>query len=89
MYGIYKGLEHLAKSYIVHRDIKISNIFFNKYKSPKIADFGFAIRANTTFKDANIGSPLYMSPEGLLYRQYGPKTDVWSFGVLLYELVNG
>lgn len=82
-------MEHLAKNYIVHRDIKISNIFLSKNKSPKIADFGFAIRANIPFKDVNIGSPIYMSPESLLYRQYGPKTDVWSFGVLLYELVYG
>ena len=37
-----------------------------KNGTPKIADFGFAIKANTNFKDLNIGSPLYMSPEGLL-----------------------
>lgn len=74
---------------IVHRDIKISNIFLTKNKTPKIADFGFATKANKLFKDLNIGSPLYMSPEGLLYNQYGPKTDVWAFGVLLYELING
>ena len=56
---------------------------------PKIADFGFAIKSKSLFKDVNIGSPLFMSPEGMLYNQYGPKTDVWSFGVLLYELLHG
>jgi serine/threonine protein kinase len=35
---------------------------------PKIADFGFATKAKNNFKDVNIGSPLYMSPEGLIYR---------------------
>lgn len=79
----------MARNSIVHRDIKISNIFISKNGTVKIADFGFAIKANKLFKDLNIGSPLYMSPEGLLYNQYGPKTDVWSFGVLLYELING
>lgn len=62
VYGIYKGLEHLAKNYIVHRDIKVSNIFLSKNGVPKIADFGFATTAKSPFKDVNIGSPLYMSP---------------------------
>jgi serine/threonine protein kinase len=82
-------LGHLAQNHIVHRDIKVSNIFLSKNGIPKIADFGFAIKANTMFRDVNIGSPLYMSPESLIYRQYGPKTDIWSFGVLIYELVTG
>lgn len=60
-----------------------------KKNHPKIADFGFAIKSTEKFKDLNIGSPLYMSPEGLLHNTYGPKTDVWSFGVLLYELLHG
>ena len=37
----------------------------------------------------NIGSPLYMSPEGYRENLYGPKTDVWAFGVVLYELLHG
>lgn len=56
----------MSKNSIIHRDIKISNIFIAKNGTPKIADFGFAIKANTNFNDLNIGSPLYMSPEGLL-----------------------
>jgi serine/threonine protein kinase len=55
----------------------------------KLADFGFAIRANANFKDIAIGSPVYMSPEGLINNFYGPKTDVWSFGILIYELLHG
>jgi len=37
----------------------------------------------------NIGSPLYMSPEGFIDNVYGPKTDVWAFGVVIYELLHG
>lgn len=37
----------------------------------------------------NIGSPLYMSPEGYIDNIYGPKTDVWAFGIVLYELLHG
>ena len=37
----------------------------------------------------NIGSPIYMSPEGLIRNIYGPKTDVWAFGILIFELLHG
>lgn len=43
----------------------------------------------TNFRDLNIGSPLYMSPEGILDNVYGPKTDVWAFGIMIYELYHG
>lgn len=46
---------------IVHRDLKVSNIFVHK-GTYKLGDFGFAIRANQVFKDIAIGSPVYMSP---------------------------
>jgi serine/threonine protein kinase len=41
------------------------------------------------FRDLNIGSPLYMSPEGFVDCIYGPKTDVWAFGILIFELLHG
>lgn len=55
-------MEELSKNSIIHRDVKLSNIFLTKKKAPKIADFGFAIKSTIRFKDLNIGSPLYMSP---------------------------
>ena len=55
----------------------------------KIGDFGFATRCNSEFRDASIGSPAYMAPEGLVSNIYGPKTDVWSFGMLIYEIIHG
>lgn len=52
---------YLANNQIVHRDLKVANIFISN-GSAKIADFGFAKVTKFKFKDANIGSPIYMSP---------------------------
>lgn len=41
------------------------------------------------FFDLDIGSPLYMSPEGMIDHMYGMKTDVWAFGIILFELLHG
>ena len=66
----------------------MANIFIQDGRA-KIADFGFARLTHGKFKDINIGSPIYMSPEGLIENIYGPKTDVWAFGMLIYELLHG
>ncbi len=79
---ILEGLIELEKKNIIHRDIKIDNVFKSK-GTYKLADMGFAIYAKQKIMDANIGSPMYMAPEGLISGIYGPTTDVWSFGMLL------
>lgn len=85
---IFQGLLYLETMSIIHRDIKGANILISRGKA-KIGDFGFATRCKSDFKDASIGSPAYMSPEGLLDNIYGPKTDVWAFGILVYEILHG
>lgn len=86
IYETYSALKYLSDNHIIHRDLKVANIFLNNGVS-KIADFGFAKKLKSCderFKDINIGSPIYMSPEGLINNVYGPKTDVWAFGVFIY-----
>tara|TARA_B110000211_G_scaffold233397_1_gene299507 strand:+ start:242 stop:1339 length:1098 start_codon:yes stop_codon:yes gene_type:complete len=86
-YEILDALEYLFKNDILHRDIKPQNILINN-NSIKISDFGFAksFEKNeliTTF----CGSPLYMAPEIILNREYTYMSDIWSLGVVLYELL--
>lgn len=59
---------YLNENNIVHRDLKPANIFLTANGIPKIADFGFSVKSSQAFKDINIGSPIYMSPEALLKR---------------------
>ena len=87
----YQGLRYLAGLNIIHRDFKIANIFLSNGVA-KLADFGFAQRlrhAEERFTDVNIGSPVYMAPEAMIENLYGPKTDVWAFGIFVYELLHG
>jgi len=86
-YEILDALEYLYKKEILHRDIKPENILIHN-NSIKITDFGFAksFEKNeliTTF----CGSPLYMAPEIILNREYNYSSDIWSLGVVLYELL--
>lgn len=55
----------------------------------KIADFGFAKPLNKLKNEMNVGTPIYMSPETLIKSQYNSKTDIWSLGVVFYELLYG
>lgn len=61
-----------------------------KDKIAKIADFGFAKRATSNPKQTvNVGSPLYMSPQSLKQNIYTVKSDIWSLGIILFEMLHG
>lgn len=77
----------------MHRDIKSANILFHQGKV-KVADFGFAKFIEETHKDSRqtntiLGTPMYMSPQLLGSEPYSTKCDIWSTGVLFYELLFG
>jgi serine/threonine-protein kinase ULK/ATG1 len=98
------ALKYLYRNNIVHRDLKPTNILINgkyPYDTLKLADFGFSRyfgsedqeQNNTEHKDFMMtsfcGTPMYMAPELLGDRKYTNKADLWSFGVIMYEMLYG
>jgi serine/threonine protein kinase len=84
---ILEGMKYLYDNNIMHRDIKPANFLIHNH-SIKITDFGFAksFEQNELYSTF-CGSLLYMSPEILKNQQYTYNTDLWSLGVILYELI--
>lgn len=76
---------------IIHRDIKPSNILLDKDGTPRLTDFGIAHFNNlqTITSDGQMGTALYMAPEIVSEKPVSHHVDIWSFGVLLFEMVTG
>jgi serine/threonine protein kinase len=84
------ALEYAAREGIVHRDIKPANIMIDSGTEVKIADFGAAVLKKTgVVQTAALGSPYYMSPEHIEGRALTFHSDMYSLGVVLYELLTG
>ena len=90
---ILRGLEHAHSKGIVHRDIKPGNVMLTKGGVAKITDFGLAklTQGNTvqTAADSILGTPLYMSPEQAFGESVDQRSDLFSLGTMLYELLTG
>ncbi len=92
---IAHALEYAHKHNIIHRDVKPSNILLTESGDPMLADFGIAkiieedATLDLTGTRAIIGTPEYMSPEQGLGKKTDPRSDVYSLGVVFYELITG
>jgi serine/threonine protein kinase len=96
------ALEHAHRNGVVHRDIKPANIFMVHGEQPKLVDFGIARAPNrahdgmayedecfTLFQNNLLGTPNYMSPEQAMGKQVDARTDIYSLGAVMYEMLVG
>jgi len=82
------GLSHMHGHSVVHRDLKSSNIFLSgKRRQLRIGDFGISrMLESTAFAESCVGTPAYMAPEVMQSERYDYMADMWSVGVIVYEL---
>ena len=94
--GLLGGLAHAEERGIVHRDLKPENIMVTSQGTVKIADFGIAKAtsaaapgANLTTTGTTLGTPRYMAPERAMGQEVGPWSDLYSVGIMVFELLVG
>ncbi len=87
------GLHHAHENGVIHRDIKPANVLLTAEGRAKVVDFGLAkdAEANTilTLSGSVMGTPSYMSPEQAMGEKVGPEADIYSCGIILYQMLTG
>lgn len=88
--GIARGMMYLHKHRVIHRDLKPGNILIDEFFHPLITDFGlskFYELGHSKSQSQHCGTTIYMAPEVISGKPYNGKADVYSFGILMFEVV--
>ncbi|KAH9619602.1 hypothetical protein KSS87_012005, partial [Heliosperma pusillum] len=87
---ISKGMNFLHQNNIIHRDLKAANLLMDENEVVKVADFGVArVKAQSGVMTAETGTYRWMAPEVIEHKPYDHKADVFSFAIVLWELLSG